>query len=244
MSNPLEILGNTGVAGSRVDTGILDARVTARLDIPNDGLIILTTIRAMVGHLPVVRVIPIVARRRMAPRHVALLRGLGVVGSRVRGRGIRGSAMDVAGAGVGCNGNGAQHANRFNLARFGTGPFGILDSSFAGGRDVVVSTASLGHGHAHSTGQIGGGLATGGGGAPATVSGRSVVLGRNATGNHHTRECRIIVGVEAIFFNLLTALFLGSLVRLTLAPEPERGQNNQSYGSNGHDNGNGNLAAR
>lgn len=68
----LEVLGNAGVAGSRVDTGVFDARVTARLDIPDDGLVVLTTISTVVVHVAVVRVISVVTSRRVARRHVAL----------------------------------------------------------------------------------------------------------------------------------------------------------------------------
>lgn len=218
----LEILRNAGISRPRVNTRILNARVPACLDVPDDGLVVITTIGTVSVHIAIVGVIPVVASRRVARRHVAFLRGLGMVGSRVRRRSIRGSSMNVTRAGVGRNGDRTQHANGFNdLARVRASAIRILHSAFAGARGVVVGAASIRHGHAHAAGQVRGGFTTGRGGTPAAVSGGSVVLGGDTASGHHTWQSGIIVRVEAVFFDFLAALFLGSLVRLALAPEPE-----------------------
>lgn len=69
----LEVLSNSGITLSRVNTGVLDASVAARLDIPDDRLVGIIPVGAMSGHLAVVRVIAIVTTRRVCSRHVALL---------------------------------------------------------------------------------------------------------------------------------------------------------------------------
>lgn len=68
-----EVLGDSGIALSRVDAGVFNASVAARLHIPNDGLIVVATVSAVGVHVTVVWVLAIVTSRRVGGRHMTLL---------------------------------------------------------------------------------------------------------------------------------------------------------------------------
>lgn len=60
ISLPLKVLRNTGIALSRVNTGVLNTRIPARLHVPNNRLIIIHAIGTVSGHFTIVRIIIVV----------------------------------------------------------------------------------------------------------------------------------------------------------------------------------------
>lgn len=90
-----EVLRNTGITLSRIHTRVLNAGITARLDIADDRLIVLAAVCAMRVDVAVVWVLTIVASRGVDSGHVAFLRCIRTVGCGVGGGCIGGAAVDV-----------------------------------------------------------------------------------------------------------------------------------------------------
>jgi hypothetical protein len=77
--------------------------------------------------------------------------------------------------------------------------------------------------------------------APATVAAR--VLGHLSC--HTDRRKRgVMVGVEAVLFDLLAALILVALASLALPPQEDTSKHQQRDDDDGYDNSNGSLTAR
>lgn len=229
-----EVLGDTSVSLSWVNAGVFNASIAAGLNISNHGLVVFTTVSAVVVHIPVVGILAVVAPRGVCGRHVAFLRGFGAVGGRVSRRGIRRPTVDVTSAVISSDGGRTQYTDGLHFTRVRSSAIGILHGALAGGGTVRHGEAT------HSAGEVGGGLAAGGGSTPSTITGGSVVLGGHDTS--HAGKGGIVVRVEPVFFDFLAAFFLVGLVRLALAPEEERGQDDQGNRDDRHNDCDGNGA--
>lgn len=175
---------------------------------------------------------------RVCGGDVALVGGFGAIGGRISRRRVGRPATNVRGPVVGCCGSSPKYANRLIFSSRGSRhrPGGTavreLDGAFARGGLVVVagSTAGFRHGQPHATsttGQVGGRLSTGRGGAPATVP-RGIVAGlgwRVIVGTSDGRQGGIVVGVEAILLHFFPTLLLGRFLALPLAEQPDGDEN-------------------
>ena len=75
--------------------------------------------------------------------------------------------------------------------------------------------------------------------SPSSVS--ALILA-HLLGYAHSRERRIVVGVEAILLDFFPAGFFGVLALFALPPEKNSGDDEQSNDYYGNDNGNGGLS--
>lgn len=102
------------------------------------------------------------------------------------------------------------------------GAFGVC-SACRRVRRVVASGVAVAIGVGHAAGESGGGFAVraGGGVSPSAVT--AGVFG-HLSSHADCGKGRVVVGVEAIFFNLLPSLFLVVLASLAFPPQDDTSQ--------------------